>query len=128
LLARKGKGELANVDVEINSNLSAAENFVRLRKIDKCNHRLVPLSPVRQPFVLFSEIELVHLFWKSPIVRRKLQDMTQSTKTNPTQEDVLRMLRSQAPGAIITALITVVGKKSCPHGYRRSSKVMPLEE
>jgi hypothetical protein len=61
----------ADVDIEINSSLSAAENFARLRKIDKCNHRLVPLSPVRRSFVLFSEFELVRLFWKSPIVKKE---------------------------------------------------------
>ena len=63
------RGLLASgVNIAIDDNVSAIENFIRLNKINGDRWKTVPFTPVEQPFILFSELDLVNIFWSNPIL------------------------------------------------------------
>lgn len=91
----KGPGTLADIQpATIDGNLSAIENFVRLHRMDKKKRGFVPMSFGEQPFVTFSERELVCIFWQNTNLKTELQRIAKPSfprlgaNQNPTRDDV----------------------------------------
>lgn len=99
------------MNVAIDSNVSAIENFIRLSKIDGGRRKSVPLTPVEQPFILFSETDLVNIFWSNPILKDWLsKKVPLMDGAKPALGDVAEWLSTQAPGFLISRLLTDIGR------------------
>ncbi|KAG0302472.1 hypothetical protein BGZ99_002989, partial [Dissophora globulifera] len=61
--------------LEIRSEESAIENFIRLNRLTKNAWKLCPVSPVKVGHVVFSERELMSFFWRRPPLKAKLQEI-----------------------------------------------------
>ena len=60
----------ANVDIRIQNDISAVDNFVFLNKLTNNSRRIIPLTTSQQPFVSFSERELAAFFWKRDALKQ----------------------------------------------------------
>ncbi|KAF9342446.1 hypothetical protein BGX34_008135, partial [Mortierella sp. NVP85] len=110
--------------------LPAIKNFVRLNQLSGNEWKVVPVSPIIRPFFAFSETDLIPVFWKSDILKYKMNELAGYTYT--TIQEYGTWYKDQAPGTLITNLITDVGCSRKPDkksgGYRRHSKTMALSE
>ncbi|KAG0242756.1 hypothetical protein BG011_003253 [Mortierella polycephala] len=85
-------------NIQIQADESAIKNYARLNKISRNRRRIVPTTPFTQPFVSFSELELLHFFWKSEALRRKVQGLINAKTYVPSLLDTVNWLSDQAPG------------------------------
>jgi hypothetical protein len=60
-------------DIRIRYEPPAIINFLRLNTLLENRYTTAPLSPIRQPYVLFSEANLLLLFWSSEILKKELE-------------------------------------------------------
>ncbi|KAF8919712.1 hypothetical protein BGZ58_004580, partial [Dissophora ornata] len=106
------KGLLAaGVNIAIDDNVSAIENFIRLNKINGDRWNTVPFTPVEQPFILFSELDLVNIFWSNPILKDWLSgNVRLKGDAKPALADVVGWLSTQGPGWLISRLLTDIGR------------------
>ncbi|KAF9342824.1 hypothetical protein BGX34_007627, partial [Mortierella sp. NVP85] len=131
LMKKKEKGKIAkDQDISIDLNLPAIQNFMRVNKLNGNGWKTVPVSPILCPFFAFSETDLVPIFWKSELLRRKMNEL--ATHTYTTIRDFEEWYKDKAPGTLITQWITDVGCSRKPDrksgGYRRNSRTMTLVE
>jgi len=99
------------VNIAIDDNVSAIENFIRLNKINGNRWRTVPFTPVEQPFILFSELDLVQIFWSNPVLKSWLSELVLfEDGTKPALGDIEGWLSAQGPGQIISRLLTDIGR------------------
>ncbi|KAF9276712.1 hypothetical protein BGZ68_009834 [Mortierella alpina] len=138
----KGQGRLPGMQpATIDGNLSAIENFVRLNRMDKKKRGFVPMSFGEQPFVTFSERELVCIFWQNTNLKTELQRIAKPSfprlgaNQNPTRADVADIwLRGQPPGYLIKHFISNVGqvgltsRKKGKAGYKGKTTLMTAEQ
>ncbi|KAF9107457.1 hypothetical protein BGX29_006324 [Mortierella sp. GBA35] len=76
LKTKRDKGGLAEtVDFRIREKDSSIENFVRLNKLSGNSRKISPVSSSQQPFISFSERELVAFFFKKDSLTKKLRDI-----------------------------------------------------
>lgn len=99
------------VNIAIDDKVSAVENFIRLNKINGYRWKTVPFTPVEQPFILFSELDLVNIFWSNPILKDWLASFVPlASGVRPALGDVEGWLSTQGPGQIISRLLTDIGR------------------
>ncbi|KAG0244699.1 hypothetical protein BGX31_008706 [Mortierella sp. GBA43] len=125
LQTQKAKGFVLERS-EIDDGLPAIENFILLNKCNKEFRKVVPLTGIEQPFVSFGERELGILFW--------LQDLIKSDYDNeefvPIQAHLSEWLNDGAPGTLITAMLSDIGRAQPQKGRRDmkdSTSVMELD-
>ncbi|CAO3574325.1 unnamed protein product [Mortierella alpina] len=110
-------------DIRIRHELPAIINFVRLNSMLDNRYTTAPLSPILQPYVLFSEANLLLLFWSSEILKKELRAILNMTERNNTQAEASRLLAQQGPGYLLTRLVSSVGRvgfrpgEYSSHGY-----------
>ncbi|KAG0317269.1 hypothetical protein BGZ99_006411 [Dissophora globulifera] len=116
------------LSIEIRSDLSAIENFVHLNQSTGNRRKLVSISPVAQPFILFSELELLNIFWQSQLLKEKLRQLIGPRTYVPSLADTQYWLSKQAPGFLVTKLLTDIGrgvpirrKPGAPKSYNAST-------
>ncbi|KAF9948249.1 hypothetical protein BGZ65_008206 [Modicella reniformis] len=114
---QKGSLEI-HKSIEIHSD-SAIENFVRLNQLYKNRHRLAPVTTMSQPFILFSEVEMLHIFWHSEALKRRIKELIAAETYDPSIQDAQEWLGCNKPGSLITKLLTDVGQGE---SRKRSSK------
>ncbi|KAG0202930.1 hypothetical protein BGX31_003491, partial [Mortierella sp. GBA43] len=64
----------ADTLASIDRDLPAVENYIRLNKACGSPRRLAPMSSLENSFITLSELELVPIFYKHPILKAKLQE------------------------------------------------------
>ena len=99
----------AGTSIDIQSNLTAIENFQRLNAMGMNPRKLMPITPSAQPFITFTEYELAAILWKSDTLQKKLQGMHGATDYSPSLADVYSWMKDKAPGTVLTKLITDAG-------------------
>ncbi|KAF9343289.1 hypothetical protein BGX34_006961, partial [Mortierella sp. NVP85] len=136
LQRKKEKGQLrADVDFEIQESKSAIENFVRLNEISGCPRQIVPITSSKQPFIQFSERELLGIFWKNELLKRKLLQIASSDgDLGRTLEEMYNWIGSKEPGFLIKRLLVDVDPEGLTVrqrgkiGYRGQVKLLSLED
>ncbi|KAF9944767.1 hypothetical protein BGZ70_004356 [Mortierella alpina] len=101
LAERKKKGHLGTtVDIEIHEDRSAVENYLALNKLSRNPRRIVPLTTSKQPFVTFSERELVgFLFSRGGVLRARIQELARGAGT--TLQGAQEWISGKEPGFLI---------------------------
>jgi hypothetical protein len=117
-------------DIRIRYELPAIINFLRLNTLLENRYTTAPLSPIRQPYVLFSEANLLLLFWSSEILKKELRRILNMTERNNTQAEASRLLALQGPGYLLTRLVSSVGRgaRRGATGYMRQTATMTLDQ
>ncbi|KAF9562940.1 hypothetical protein EC968_005044, partial [Mortierella alpina] len=116
--------------VSIRADLSAVENFALLNNMLVNPWQIAPLTSIKQPFIGFSEHQLLHIFFKNPVLQKKIRQLIGPKPYTPSQEDAVYWLNKQAPGSLLTALITPVGRGRNQKGrrdYRYMTTTMTTE-
>ncbi|KAG9067141.1 hypothetical protein KI688_011922 [Linnemannia hyalina] len=135
-LKDKGRPE-DHIDIRIQENISAAENYIALNELIPCCWQLSPITSLQQPFVTFSELELARFFWKRPLLKQRLVELTLSDEdsTVPTSiRDLENWIRGSEPGVIIKNFISEidpVGLSNCQKrkaGHRGAIKLLSLDQ
>ncbi|KAG0300771.1 hypothetical protein BGZ99_003637, partial [Dissophora globulifera] len=76
LATMKAKGLVSvGAHTQINETIPAIENFWRLNKSSKSHRKMAPLTGMEQPFVSFSELELIEFLWRKERIKSHLQDL-----------------------------------------------------
>ncbi|KAF9397937.1 hypothetical protein BGZ76_008260, partial [Entomortierella beljakovae] len=114
-------------DISINKDVSAIENFIRLNKLSENNRKFMSLTPVQQPFISFSEGELLDILWKSDALRNEIRSWNLESKVagkeyTPSNRDMQNWIMDRAPGNFLTRLISPVGKPIGKREGRRNFK------
>ncbi|KAI1286511.1 hypothetical protein EDD11_000408, partial [Mortierella claussenii] len=122
--------------VVIRSDISAIENFLHLNKTSKNSRRLASLTSSQQPFVSFSERELISIFWKKDGLRARLRQLARADLPN-TPDPALWVLQGwigrKEPGYIIKRFLSDVAKEGLTSsqrskgGYKTAVRLMSLE-
>lgn len=71
--------------------------------------KIVSMTPAGQPFVSFSESALLAILWKNVQLKAEIIRMTGITSFVPAHQDVANWLSGEAPGTLLTRLLTDVG-------------------
>ncbi|KAG0198112.1 hypothetical protein BGX28_008410 [Mortierella sp. GBA30] len=127
------QGILPSVDISIQYDQPAIINFVRLNKLLDNRYTTSPLSPIGQPYVRFSETNLLPLLWSSKMLADEtlnILGLSALSKSNQTQSYAMTKLASKEPGYLLTRLVTSVGRGTLRgvKGYRRKTTTMSLEQ
>jgi hypothetical protein len=78
-----------------------------LNKINGDRWKTVPFTPVEQPFILFSELDLVRIFWSNPILKDWLSKYVPlASGSKPALGDIIEWLSTEGPGWLISRLLT----------------------
>ncbi|KAI8351750.1 hypothetical protein B0O80DRAFT_500105 [Mortierella sp. GBAus27b] len=124
----------ADTLASIDRDLPAVENYIRLNKACGSPRRLAPMSSLENSFITLSELELVPIFYKHPILKAKLQEYAKSSFPETDAEhlsaqDIGIWLSGMEPGSLITRLITDIGTKKGQDKRRKGYKAftMPLD-
>ncbi|KAI8598733.1 hypothetical protein EDD21DRAFT_406599 [Dissophora ornata] len=97
------------MDFQIWEDISAIENFIRLNELPGYPRKIVPITSSQQPFVSFSEKELVAFFWKrEPLERKLLQMAALDGLSGGGLQDVQGWIRTREPGFLIKRLLVGV--------------------
>lgn len=119
----KENGRLGEaVDIRIQEELSAVENFLFLNDLTNNNRRIIPLTASQQPFFSFSERDLALFFWKRRSLKAKLIHLAAiNGSTISSTTDLEAWVGSIHPGFLIKHFICDVD----PHGLtsRQRGKV-----
>ncbi|KAG0195336.1 hypothetical protein BGX28_001636, partial [Mortierella sp. GBA30] len=136
LKTMKAKGLVSDeTHSEIDYEVPAIENYLRLNKCSKSYRRTVPFARTERPFVSFSERELVILFWQNSALKTRLQDLVlegyENKEFDPSQSCVIDWLRGVAPGYLIIEMLSNVGRnepRKGPRDYKDSTCTMDESE
>ena len=125
----------ANVDIRIQNDISAVENFVFLNKLTNNSRRIIPLTTSQQPFVSFSERELAAFFWKRDALKQRLQQLALQDSTHATSiVDIDTWISGKEPGVIIQNFVCAVAPQGLTSrqrkkaGHRAAVKMFSLDE
>lgn len=125
------KGQLAGVAVDINWGDPTILNFGLLDRLVGDQRRISPVSPLSQPFIYFTERELLPLLWRSDNLKKWFRDITK--KDHWVLPDMMGWLMGKEPGFLISRLLTTVGngERKVPgvksNSYQRSTVTWSLE-
>ncbi|KAF9913145.1 hypothetical protein EC991_003604 [Linnemannia zychae] len=132
--ARKKSG-MIGCDLGVREGLSAVENFVALNRTAGSNRRIIPISTVKNGYVSFSELELVKLFWKSPVLKASILDIVKvDFPSCSALTDVIVWMRDREPGYYIKRFLCDVApeglssRRKGQAGYRGAVKLMSIEQ
>ncbi|KAF9565978.1 hypothetical protein EC968_003977 [Mortierella alpina] len=99
------------------------------KQLQKNPWRIAPLTSSVQPFFGYSERELLHFFWKSPLLQREIRKLLGPRTYTPALHDAERWLSKQPPGTLITSFLTTVGRgrtRKGPRNYREATTTMEI--
>ena len=123
------------MDFRIREDISAIENFVHLNELSGYPRKIIPITSSQQPFVSFSEKELVALFWKrEPLKMKLLQIAALDGLSGGGLQDVQDWIGTREPGFLIKRLLVDVDpqgltkRKRGKVGHRAAVTLLPLEE
>ncbi|KAF9434595.1 hypothetical protein BGZ76_007746 [Entomortierella beljakovae] len=134
---QKDKGILPDADITIRADISAIENYVHLNRISKFSRNLVPMTAKQQPFVSFSEGELLAILWRNETIRSIIIGWNREAKNAtkpyiPSQTDMLNWLMVREPGTLVTRLLSPIGKpiekREGRRGYKEKTIMMSLKQ
>ncbi|KAG9067690.1 hypothetical protein KI688_011277 [Linnemannia hyalina] len=119
----KDKGRLEDhIDIRIQENISAAENYLAFNELIPNSWRLAPITSSQQPFVTFSERELALFFWKRPFT------------TLPSTKDLEDWIGGREPGVIVKKFISdtdpvgLSNRQKRKTGHRGAIKLLSLSQ
>ena len=119
----------------IQEDKSAVENFMVLNKFTGSNRRTVPVSSVENGSISLSELELVKLFWRIPILNEKILGLARIHDPGcRSLSDVAYWLSDREPGYIIKRFLCNVAPEGLSvrqrgkAGYRGAVQLMSLEQ
>ncbi|KAF9111015.1 hypothetical protein BGX30_007799, partial [Mortierella sp. GBA39] len=136
VLTVQKKGVLdASIDIGIQEQVSAVENFLFLNKLTSNSRRIVPLTASQQPFISFSERELGSFFWKREVLKQRLCELAlQDSTVIYNTEELDRWIGSKEPGFIIKHFICDVGSEGLTSrqkkkaGHRAAVRLWTLDD
>ncbi|KAF8950831.1 hypothetical protein BGZ46_004327, partial [Entomortierella lignicola] len=138
LVRQKAKGILPeSCNINIQRNKSAIENFVELNRTSSAGRRLAPISSVQSSFLIFSEYDLVNLFWHSgnENLRKKLRELDDERKGEDFHvacADLLDILSRSPAGTLITLLLSPVGRpiaeRKGSRGYKDKTVLLSIQD
>ncbi|KAG9326309.1 hypothetical protein KVV02_004046 [Mortierella alpina] len=126
----KNEGHLQDYP-KICADRSSIENFARLNRLQKNPWRIAPLTSSAQPFFEFTELQLLHFFWKWPMLQREIRVLLGPRNYTPALHDAKRSLSMQPPGTLSTRFLTPVGRgrtRKGPRNYREATRTMGIDE
>ncbi|KAF9345765.1 hypothetical protein BGX26_002764 [Mortierella sp. AD094] len=117
----------------ISSKILAIENFVCLNRANKNRYKLVPLTGAQQPFVSFTERELVDIFCRSQKLANKLLAITKADNfsTASSKVDIHQWISGKEPGHLIAKFLASIGGPRPSKGnrsYLYSTTAMSLDD
>ncbi|KAF8924209.1 hypothetical protein BGZ58_002040, partial [Dissophora ornata] len=119
----------------IQKEKSAIENFMALNKIAGSNRRMVPISRVENGSISLSELELVRLFWRIPILKEKILGLARVHFPGCTsKEDAIYWLGDREPGYIVKRFLCDVApdglsvRQRGKAGYRGAVQLMSMDQ
>ncbi|CAO3568064.1 unnamed protein product [Mortierella alpina] len=124
---------LVDAHTQIDESIPALENFWRLNKSSKSYRRIVPLTGTEQPFVPFSELELIEFLWRNEEIKNHLQMVLEDYHNqdfNPSFTDLREYLDQRPPGYLIALLLSNIGRNELCQGrrnYKNSTCLMTLD-
>lgn len=132
----KKKGTLgATVDTQIRQEISAVENFLRLNKLTNNSRKIVPFTSSKQPFVAYSERELVSFIWKRRLLRERMEELAREDHTLITSATNLEAwISGKEPGYVIKQFICDVAPQGLTNrqrkmvGHRAAVRLLSLNE
>ncbi|KAG0285652.1 hypothetical protein BGZ98_005424, partial [Dissophora globulifera] len=132
----KAKGPVSvGAHTQIDETIPAIENFWRLNKSSKSYRRMAPLTGMEQPFVSFSELDLIEFLWRKEKIKSHLQDLVLQDYHNqdfdPSLADLKEYLDQRPPGHLIARLLSNVGRdevRKGPRSYKDSTCLMALDD
>ncbi|KAF9536710.1 hypothetical protein EC957_009925, partial [Mortierella hygrophila] len=123
--ALKDKGRLeAHIDIQIQENISAAENYIALNELIPNSWRLAPITSSQQPFVTFSERELALFFWKRPLLKQRLVELALSDEDSTTLKstpDLENWIGGLEPGVIIKNFVCDIDPTGLSNRQKRKA-------
>ncbi|KAG0219994.1 hypothetical protein BGX33_010569 [Mortierella sp. NVP41] len=133
LKTKRDKGGLAEtVEFRIREKDSSIENFVRLNKLSGNSRKISPVSSSQQPFISFSERELVAFFFKKDSLKKKLRDMMGLEYA--ALADVDNWIATKEPGFLIKRFLADVDPQGLTSrqrgkmGYRAAIRLLSLDD
>jgi hypothetical protein len=132
----KKKGTLgATVDIQIREETFAAENFLHLNKLTNNSRKIAPLTSFKQPFMAYSERELVSFFWKQRLLKERLEELAHQDHTHITStNDLETWISGKEPGYLIKHFICDVAPQGLTSsqrekaGRRAAVRLLSLDE
>lgn len=134
----KDKGRLeAHIDIQIQENISAAENYIALNELIPNSWRFAPITSSQQPFVTFSERELALFFWKRPLLKQRLVELALSDEDSTTLKstpDLENWIGGLEPGVIIKNFVCDIdpvglsNRQKRKAGHRGAIKLLSLDQ
>ncbi|KAF8941202.1 subunit of tubulin prefoldin [Haplosporangium gracile] len=124
----------ASIDIRIQGQISAVENFLFFNKHTNNSRRIVPITTSQQSFVSFSERELGAFFWKREVLKRNLCELALQDSTRLYSIDDLDCwIGSKEPGFIIKRFTCDVGLKGLTSrkkkaGHRAAVRMWALDD
>ncbi|KAF9313185.1 hypothetical protein BG006_004216 [Podila minutissima] len=115
LMKRVSKGQLdrSDAEIQIQSDLSAIENYLTLNKLAQNSRRIVPMTTSKQPYIRFSERELAGFFFKNGgELKERLMDVVSKDGVSPTLADVQGWIGKKEPGFLIKNFIANINPKN----------------
>ncbi|KAF8958121.1 hypothetical protein BGZ46_002037, partial [Entomortierella lignicola] len=138
---RRGSYDLYNKlketqkDVQIREDISAVENFILLNKMSNNSRRIVPITKSEQPFVGFSERELVGFFFKQGgKLKQRVLELASSDGVCTSIADAQNWVGGKEPGYLIKQFIAnidpdnLTSRQRGKVGRRAAIKLLPLTE
>ncbi|KAK5809275.1 hypothetical protein F5H01DRAFT_39860 [Linnemannia elongata] len=123
--ASKDKGRIeAHIDIRIQENISAAENYLALNELIPNSWRLAPVTSSKQPFVTFSERELAAFFWKRPLLKQRLVELAlldEDITTLTSIKDLEDWIGGREPGVIIKHFISDIDPVGLSNRQKRKA-------
>ncbi|KAF8942552.1 hypothetical protein BGZ46_006728, partial [Entomortierella lignicola] len=78
-------------EIQIQSNLSAVENYLTLNNLAPNPRKIVPMTSLKQPYVGFTERELAGFYYKSGgTLQQKLMELAAKDGIHPTGSEIQR--------------------------------------
>ncbi|KAI7818892.1 hypothetical protein BC939DRAFT_531715 [Gamsiella multidivaricata] len=134
LQERKKKGLLrSDVNVEIQEDASAIENYLAINKLSPNPRRIIPMSTAKQPFVSFTERQPAMFFFnRGGALRAWVQELVGTVCTS--MRDVEEWIGGKEPGFLIKHLIVdidpedLTSRKRGKAGHRTAIKLLSLDD
>ncbi|KAI7831143.1 hypothetical protein BC939DRAFT_221112 [Gamsiella multidivaricata] len=131
LQKRKKKGLLgSDVNVEIQEEVSAIENYLAINKLSPNPRRIIPMSTAKQSFVSFTERQLAMFFFnRGGALRARVQELVGTVCTS--MQDVEEWIGGKKPGFLIKHLIVDIDSEDLTSrqrgkaGHRAAIVVIP---
>ncbi|KAF9188015.1 hypothetical protein BGZ49_003985, partial [Haplosporangium sp. Z 27] len=135
LLRLKNRGILPeSCDIDINHDLSAIENFVKLNSLDRNKRSIAPLSSMQLPFMSFAEGDLIDILWKNTNwrLKEKLKAQVVGINHNNLLDFKSACNYSNNVGHMVTTFISTVGRpiavRKGPRGLKDKTRTMSPDD